>query len=332
MVKRIFYFIALLAITAFMASACGGLKVNIGTESRKEPLKEFTLKGQDRGKVLLIQARGFISDTPRKGFLADRASMVEEVVSQLRKAEKDKEVRAVVLEINSPGGSVTASDILYHEIVGFKERTGTKIVASLMDVAASGGYYIALPSDSILAHPTTITGSVGVIFMVPKVAGLMDKLGIAMEVNKSGKDKDLASPFRPSTGDERIILQELTDRMGKRFIDLVAKHRTEDAKVLADISTARIYLAAEALQLKLIDRIGYVDDAISEAKNLAGLTRDAKVVVFRRSKYPDDNVYNTSSSWHGSGNASLVNLGLPEVLPDLSPGFYYLWTPGTASD
>jgi protease-4 len=332
MVKRIFYLMALLAVTAFMAGACGGLKFNIGAESRKEPLKEFTLKGQGRGKVLLVQVRGFISDTPRKGFLGDRTSMVEEVVSQLRKAEKDNEIRAVLLEINSPGGSATASDILYHEIVDFKERTGTKIVASLMDVAASGGYYVALPADSILAHPTTITGSVGVIFMVPKVAGLMDKLGIAVEVNKSGADKDMASPFRPSTRDEAIILQELTDKMGKRFIDLVAKHRTEDAKALTNISTARIYLAAEALQLKLIDRIGYVDDAISEAKNLAGLTKDAKVVAYRRSKYPDDNVYNTSSSWHSSGNASLVNLGLPEVIPDLSPGFYYLWTPGTVGD
>ena len=102
-----------------------------------------------------------------------------------------------------------------------------------MDVAASGGYYIALPADSILAHPTTITGSVGVIFIVPKVAGLMDKLGVAVEVNKSGKDKDMGSPFRPSTRDEQIILQELTDKMGKKFIDLVAKHRTEDAKVLS---------------------------------------------------------------------------------------------------
>jgi protease-4 len=331
-VKRIFYFIALLALTVLVAAACGGLKINIGAESKKEPLKEFTLKGQDSGKVLVIPVRGFISDTPRKGFLSDRASMVEEVVSQLRKAEKDKEIRAVLLEINSSGGSTTASDILYHEIVDFKERTGTKIVAALMDVAASGGYYIALPADIILAHPTTITGSVGVIFIVPKVAGLMDKLGVAVEINKSGKEKDMVSPFRPSTREEQIILQELTDKMGGRFIDLVAKHRTGDAKVLSNISTARIYLAAEALQLNLIDRIGYLDDAISEAKNLAGLAKDAKVVVYRRSKYPDDNVYNTSNSLHSGGSGSLVDLHLPEVIPDLHPGFYYLWAPGTVGN
>lgn len=294
-------------------------------------MKEFTVKGHDSGKVLVIPIKGFISDTPRKGFLTDRASVVEEVVSQLQKAEKDKEIRAVLLEINSPGGSATASDILYHEIMDFKQRTGAKIVAVLMDVAASGGYYIALPADLILAHPTTITGSVGVIFIVPKVAGLMDKLGVAVEVKKSGRDKDMGSPFRPSTREEEVILQELTDTMGKKFIDLVAKHRTEDAKVLANVSTARIYLAPDALQLKLIDRIGYIDDAISEAKNLAGLSKDARVVVYRRSKYPDDNVYNTSSSYSGA-TGTLVNLGLPDVIPDLSPGFYYLWTPGTTGD
>ncbi len=332
MVKRIFLFISVLAMIALVAGGCGGLKVNIGGESKTEPLKEFTLKGHDSGKVLVISVRGFISDTPRKGLLGDRASMVEEVVSQLQKAEKDKEISVVLLQINSPGGSVTASDILYHEIVQFKRRTGIKIVAVLMDVAASGGYYIALPADSILAHPTTITGSVGVIFIVPRVTGLMDKLGVAVEIHKSGKDKDMGSPFRPSTRDEEAILQELTDKMGKKFIDLVAKHRTEDAKVLSDISTARIYLASEALQLKLIDRIGYVDDAISEAKNLAGLTKDARVIVYRRSKYPDDNVYNTSSSSQSGATAAFVNLSLPEIIPDLSPGFYYLWTPGTGSN
>ena len=109
-----------------------------------------------------------------------RPSQVQEVVSRLRRAEKDEEVKAVLLEINSPGGSITASDILYHEIMDFKERTGARVVAALMDVAASGGYYIALPADRIIAHPTTITGSVGVILVQPKVTGLMDKLGLRL--------------------------------------------------------------------------------------------------------------------------------------------------------
>ncbi|MBA4395078.1 MAG: signal peptide peptidase SppA, partial [Desulfobacca sp.] len=233
------------------------------------------------------------------------------------------------LEINSPGGTITASDILYHEIMAFKKRTNIKIVAALMDVAASGGYYIALPADGITAHPTTITGSVGVIFINPKVAGLMDKLGLGVEINKSGQEKDIGSPFRSSTPEEQKIFKELTHKLGRRFLDLVAKHRQMDAKALTDISTARIYLADEALQLRLIDRIGYLDDAISEAKSLAGLSPEAKVVVYRRSTFPNDTPYNTAISTFQNSGGPLVDLNLPEIIPNLNPGFYYLWMSGT---
>ena len=329
--KKIYVFSFLAIASALLVAGCGGLHVNVGPESKKEPLKEFTLEGKEDGKVLVIPIRGILSDAPKKGFITDQPSVVEEVTSQLRLAEKDKDIKAVVIEIDSPGGTVTASDIIYHEIRRFKIRTGATVVAVMMDVAASGGYYIALPADRIVAHPGTITGSVGVIFMIPKVGGLMDKLGLAVEVNKSGKEKDIATPFRPSTTEEKRILQELTDLMGKRFLDLVARHRKLDQKNMADVSTARIYLADQALQLKLIDRVGYVSDAISEAKDAAGLSRDAKVVVYRRTKYPNDNVYN-SSSGYGGGPMSLVDLNLSEIIPALKSGFYYLWAPGASNN
>ena len=326
--KRFFLFVFVLTATACMAGGCVHVKVALESES-KEPLKEYTLQGKEKGKVLVLPVRGFLSDAPRKGLLRQRGGTVQEVVAQLRKAEKDQEIKALLLEINSPGGSITASDILYHEIMAFKERTNIKIVAVMMDVAASGGYYIALPSDRIVAHPTTITGSVGVIFINPKVAGLMDKLGLGVEVNKSGTEKDIGSPFRPSTPEEQKIFQNLTDKLGGKFLDLVARHRPMDPKDLADISTARIYLAEEALQLKLIDRIGYLNEAIAEAKTLAGLPSEAKVVVYRRSKYADDTPYNTAVSHYQNSDGPLVDLNLPEILPNLNPGFYYLWMPGT---
>jgi protease-4 len=329
--KRRYLPISLLIATVLAMNGCGGLKIKIGAEPR-EPLKEYTLQGKGKGKVLVIPVRGFISDIPKKDFVGERASTVQEVVSQLRLAEKDEEIKAVLLEINSPGGSTTASDILYHELIDFKQRTKTKIVAGLMDVAASGGYYIALPADRIVAHPTTITGSVGVIFITPKVAGLMDKLGLAVEVNKSGKEKDIGSPFRASTPEEQKIFQELTDRMGRRFLDLVATHRKMDQTALSSISSARIYLAEEALQLKLIDRIGYLSDAIAMAKELAGLSKEAKVVAYRRNEYSNDNLYNMSSALNSGGSLSLLDLNLSEILPVLSPGFYYLWAPGAAAN
>lgn len=331
MKKTTFAFVLTVMAVALLAGGCGGLHVNVGPESKKEPLKEYTLEGKEAGKVLIIPIRGVLSDAPKKGFITEQPSIVEEVTSQLRMAEKDRDIRAVVVEIDSPGGTVTASDILYHEIMAFKRRTGATVVAVLMDVAASGGYYIALPADRIVAHPGTITGSVGVIFIVPKVGGLMDKLGLAVEVNKSGKEKDIATPFRPSTPEEKKILQEVTDTMGKKFLNLVARHRKLDATGLADVSTARIYLADQALQLKLIDKIGYVSDAISEAKEVAGLSKDAKVVVYRRTRYPNDNVYNPGSGY-GGGPMSLVDLNLSEIIPVMKSGFYYLWAPGAGNN
>jgi protease-4 len=328
---RFLTFILLLMAATLLADGCTGLKINIGPES-KEPLKEYTLQGREKGKVLVIPIRGFLSDVPGKGLLGERASTVQQVVSQLRLAEKDDQIKAVLLEINSPGGSTTASDILYHELMEFKERTKAKIVAGLMDVAASGGYYIALPADRIVAHPTTITGSVGVIFITPKVTGLMEKLGVAVEVNKSGSQKDIGSPFRPSTPEEQKIFQEMTDRMAGRFLDLVAKHRGTDQNILTSISTARIYLADEALQLKLVDSIGYLSDAIAEAKELAGLSKEARVVVYRRGEQSNDNLYNMSTSLRNAESLSLVDLNLSEIIPTLSPGFYYLWAPGAAGN
>ena len=197
----------------------------------------------------------------------------------------------------------------------------------MMDLATSGGYYISLPADSIIAHPTTITGSIGVIFIRPKLTGLMEKIGLGVEVNKSGENKDMGSPFRAATQDEKMILQNLTDTLGKRFIHLVSKHRNLDQKTLKEISSARIYIAEDARQLGLIDKVGYLSDAVSTAKSLAGLSDDAKVVVYRRILNPNDNLYNTSTIQYGGTGMSLVDLGLPEILTSLRTGFYYLWSP-----
>jgi protease-4 len=321
----------LVSAAALAAVSCGGLKIRLGTPP-EEPLKEFTVEGKERGKVLVIPVTGFLSDAPGKGLLERRPSMVQEVVSQLRRAEKDGEIRAVVLEINSPGGSITASDILYRELMDFKEHTKVPMVAALMDVAASGAYYLALSADRIVAHPTTITGSVGVILVKPKVMGLMEKLGLAVEVDKSGREKDIGSPFRASTTEEQKIFRDLVAQLGGRFLSLVATRRKISSEDLQKISSARIYLAQEALHLKLIDDIGYLKDAVAEAKRLAALPKDAKVVVYRRTTFPNDNLYNTSAASYLGPAPSLIDLNLPEIMPPLTPGFYYLWLPGTGDN
>ncbi len=179
-----------LTLILFLLPGCAP-KIKLFAATSTEPLKEFVVEGEGEGKLALIHLTGFLMDQPRPGLLRPTPSQVQELVSALKLASLDVEVKGVVLAINSPGGTTTASDILYHEIMEFKRRTGKKVVVAMFDVAASGGYYAALPADWILAHPTTITGSVGVIFMRPKLHGLFDKIGVDVEVSKSGVDKDM---------------------------------------------------------------------------------------------------------------------------------------------
>jgi protease-4 len=323
------YLVAGLLVLALL-TACAGPQIKLFTEAN-EPLKEFTIEGSGADKILLIPVRGLISDSPREGLVTTRPSIVQEVVSQLKKAEKDKRIKAVLLKVNSPGGTGTGSDILYHEILTYKERSKVKVVVSMMDMATSGGYYMSLPADEIMAHPTTITGSVGAIFIQPKAMGLMGKIGLGVDVQKSGKNKDMGSPFRESTAEEQKLLQATVDSLGDRFVSLVRKHRKLDPKALEEMTTARIFTAEAALKLGLIDRIGYLGDAVKETKKLAGLPDDARVVVYRREEYPDDNLYNIATAASGDGRLSLVNVELPEAL-SLKAGFYYLWPGAIGGD
>jgi protease-4 len=312
------------AVIVLFLIGCEAPKVRI-FPSHSDPLREYTLEGKEKGKVIVIPVRGKISDAPRKQLIGTRPSMLQEIVSQLRKAEDDPDVKAVLLKIDSPGGSVIASDLIYNEIMAFKQRKKAKVVAAMMGVAASGGYYIALPADFILAHPTTVTGSVGVLFLSPNVSGLMEKIGVEVNVSKTGKNKDMGSPFRQATAEEQKIIQDLIDRLGAQFLNRIAEHRKLEPNKLKEISSARIYLADDALKLGMIDRIGYLDEAVSQAKKLADLPEDAKVVVYRRTEYPDDNLYNASTSRYEGRGPSLITLDLPGSLASLQTGFYYLW-------
>jgi len=314
------------ALLVLLFSSCAAPRITLFSDDTV-PLQEFTLRGKGKGKILVIPIKGEISSSTSKGLIFSKPSMIQEIISQLKLAENDRGIKAVILKINSPGGTVTASDILYNEIVTFKNRTGVKVVAAMMDVAASGGYYISLPADFIFAHPTTITGSIGVIFMQPKVNSLMGKIGVGLDINKSGKNKDMGSPFRTTTDEEQKIFQELTDELGKRFINFVSIHRKLDKNKLAQISTARIYLAPKALELGLIDKIGYLEDAIVKTRKLAGLSQDARIIIYRRTQYPNDNLYNTSVDRQGGQGLSLIDLNLPKSMSPLNTGFYYIWMP-----
>ncbi|MGA6925157.1 MAG: signal peptide peptidase SppA [Desulfosarcina sp.] len=315
---------AVILLTILLFVGCAGPRITLFSDA-SDPLRETILEGAAADKVLLVPITGIITDSPDRGVVRTRPSVVQEVVSHLRLAEADDRIKAVLFKIDTPGGSTTASDLLYHEILLFKQRTGKKVVACMMNLATSGGYYVSLPADLIMAHPTTVTGSIGVIMMRPEVTGLMQKIGVAVQVNKSGQNKDMGSPFRPTTPVEENMLQDLADSLGGRFVDLVQHHRALDDRHLAVIADARVFLAEDAVSVGLVDKIGYLPDAIAEAKRIAGLDTDARVVVYRRTEYPNDNLYNTLTSGSRADPSSLVNIGPIGDLLRLDAGFYYLW-------
>jgi len=262
------------------------------------PLKEFVLEGDGKDKVAIININGVISDKVQEDLMSrENPSLLQEVIVQLKKAEEDPAVKAVILKINSPGGTITASDILYQRIVQYKKATGAVVIAAMMEVAASGGYYIALPADQIIAHPTTVTGSVGVIFVTPKVYRLLDTIGIGVDVRTSGRNKDMGSPFRSATEEEDAIFDSLIGYFGDRFISLVKRHRNDRGLSVEEVQSARIFTAADALSKGLIDRIGYLEEAITTAKITAGLPDNARVVVYRRTAYPNDTMRKNLHHW-----------------------------------
>lgn len=288
------------------------------------PLQETQVSGAGRAKVLLIEISGVISSQDGDGFVP-APSLIASVKEQLTRATQDENVKAVVLRINTPGGTVTASDIIHHELKTFKASRKIPIVASIMDVGASGGYYIASAADTVLAHPSSVTGSIGVIMLTVNARGLLEKVGLEATAVTSGPRKDMGSPFRTMTTEERTIFQELIDSFYQRFLSVVQEGRPhlqmDQIKKLAD---GRIYTGDQAKASGLVDEIGYLEDAIELAKKKAGLT-EARVVTYKRPGEYSNNVY--SKLVAPSPLASLGNLDLMSFVRGGTPQFMYLWMP-----
>jgi protease IV len=290
----------------------------------RDPLQEVTIQGEGRNKILLVHISGIISAEERRETFVARPSMVQEIVAQLDMAARDDRVRGVVLLINTPGGSSTASDILYNEIMRFKGKSEARVVASLMALATSGGYYAALAADRILAHPTSVTGSVGTVYLQPRVVGLMDKVGVEVVAFKSGEMKDMGAFFRNATEEEEAIFRSMIDQINSRFLGLVQERRQLSPERMGTVGTARLFSAGQAQDAGLIDSIGYVHDAIGEAAELAGVGDDYRVIAYRRTPTANDTVYNPSTAMIPSG---VTGKSISEMLSLPAAGFYHLWSP-----
>ena len=293
-----------------------------------QPLTEKVIGGEGADKILVVEVSGLLTDDDGERTLGieTAANLTARIREELELASEDDKVRAVVLRINSPGGSVTTCDIINHEIREFKKKRGVPIVAQLMDVAASGAYYVAVASDRIIAHPTTVTGSIGVIAYSVNAAGLMEKIGLSDQTIKSGDKKDIGSPLREMTDEEREILTSIVDTLHGRFLDVIAEGRIGLArKDLEEIADGRIYTAEQALALKLIDGTGYLDDSIELAKELAGVEK-ATIITYAQPDAYKNNVYSALQGMRAP-EINLVNIDTGPLSMGMGVHFMYLWMP-----
>ncbi len=316
-----------LALVPFLFLLNGCIHVDIPGLQPAGKLHERTIEGEGGAKLLLMDITGFISEKERSSGLKEKPSMVAEVRETLQKAEKDKDIAGVILRINSPGGTVAASDLILHELLVFKARKKVPVYACITGIGTSGGYYIATAADEISAHPTAITGSIGVLVMHFNVEGLMTKIGVSEKTVKSGEMKDFLSPFRPSTPEEKKIIQEIITKLYQRFTDVVlARPGTPLTRAeLERLADGRIFTAEQALAAKLIDRVGYLDDAIEAMKKKLNL-KEAKIVAYYRAGSYRGTIYSNSPD-DAPRVFNLININADGLDLYADTEFLYLWRP-----
>jgi len=322
-------------VFALAISAClAGCGKNVGWVVKPVPIDEAlqeTVIASDPGlfvadKIVLIDVDGLLFNQRRGGLFGQAENPVSLLAEKLDKAQADPNVKAVVLRINSPGGAVTASDIMYTRVKRFSHAKQVPVVAVIEDVGASGGYYIACAADKIIAHPTSVTGSIGTIVQTVSFAGTMQWLRIEAKAVTSGPRKDMASPFKPLDPKDLAILQQMVDEYYQRFLDVVAASRSElDAEKIKALADGRVYTGRQAKEEGLVDDLGGVEDAIAAAKQAAGTGR-VKVVMYHRPMGYRANVYSVAPTAPTHGDINLVSLSADQLLSAAQPQFLYLWT------
>lgn len=297
-------------------------------------------------RIALIDIDGLLVNRNLTGMSSMGENPVALLREKLQKAERDPCVAAVVLRVNSPGGGVTACDIMRWELTQFRQRSCKPVVACLMDVGAGGAYYIATAADVIVAHPTTITGGVGVILNLYDLQDFMQQQNVVENVIRSGEKIDMGTPIRTMEEDEAAILEGIAQEFHQRFKDAVLAARpalaarptaaevvplpgaspSDTPEADDNLLDGRVLTGVDALRLGMVDELGYLEDAVRLAEGSAGVI-GAKTIVYRRDNDRALTPYDITPNVPGGG---LMPFSLPGVDRALLPTFLYLWQPEPA--
>lgn len=286
--------LVVLAVVVITASCGTGFLV--GAALRGAPLA-----GIGKDAVAVVYVEGAIQSGDQGGVFGGGGAYSDQILRWLQRAQDDRSVKAVVLRVDSPGGGVTASDEIRNQVLKVQQKK--PVVASFGSLAASGGYYISAPATKIVANETTITGSIGVITIVPNVQGLLEKLGVETYVFTSGPHKDETAGLRPLTEADRKVLQGTIDEAYGRFVSVVSQGRKMSQEAVKGLADGRIYTGKQAKELGLVDEIGDLAEATRLAAELGGIKGDPRVVRYRSG----------GGFLSGSGSALLGWLRLPSV-------------------
>lgn len=269
--KIVLSILILMVLTAVLAI----IDISLSIQGAKRDVYPFSAPGMGPG-VGIVRIYGPITIDSQCGGMIETGSSSDAVVERLTQLEEDKRIRAIILRINSPGGTVAATQEIYDKLMKLRKKN-IIIVASMGELAASGGYYVASACNHIMANRGTITGSIGVIAVTPNLKGLFEKLGIRMNVIKSGKYKDILSSYREISPEERELIQQMIDSSYQQFIKDVAAGRNLAVDDITPQADGRVFGGDTALRHKLIDGLGSFEDALKKARELAKLPDDSPV-------------------------------------------------------
>jgi len=336
--KRVIVGLVLAGVVAGVVG-CGKRTIRLDFVPSDERLEEREIETADAGpfvgnKIAMVTVSGLIANMKASSLLSSGANPVSDFRETLDQIAQDPAVKAVVLKINSPGGTVTASAMMYQDVLNFKKKTGKPVVVCMMDLCASGGYYLSCAADYRVAYPTTITGSIGVIVETVNINGTLKKIGVATESVKSGPNKDMMSPFKkpadpdaPLSERDRELMQVLVNQFYEGFKSVVKASPQHVAEAdWATVTDGRVVSGRDAVKYGLIDEVGDLDSAIAKAKEMAHVQK-AKIIVYTREDDVKGSIYASGPGRNAQPQVNMVNLNLDlgDLVPSGRSQFLYMW-------